>query len=113
MTRLAATVMMTALVSIGWAPPLFAYERGPVCREQSVVDEMTRLIRATEYYSEVDPGLVTEQPTVDPRVVRCQVCVQLAPYDTMRFGEHPVVQCRAHGFDVEIFPAGFVVRDRG
>jgi len=72
-----------------------------------------RLVRERDYYSQVEPQLVTEQPTDDPHVVRCQVCVQLAPYDTMRFGDRPIQQCRPHAFDVEIFPAGFVVHGRG
>ena len=76
-----------------------------------MVDEMTREVRAGDYYAEVDPRLVTEQPTADPRVVRCQVCVQSAPYDTMRFGDRPIAQCVAHGFEVQILPDGFVVRD--
>ncbi len=86
-------------------------ERGPVCREPSVVDEITREVRTRNYYTTVDPRLVTEQPTADPRVVHCNVCVQLAPYDTMRFGERPIERCVPRGFEVRIVPAGFVVRD--
>lgn len=112
MTRLAAAAL-AALILNSSAAPLLARERGPVCREQSVVEEMTRVIRAADYYSEVDPRLVTEQPTGDAHVVRCAVCVQFTPYDTMRFGDRPIEQCRAHGFDVEIFPSGFVVHDLG
>jgi hypothetical protein len=88
-----------------------AGDRGPVCREPTVVDEMTREIRAQNYYAEVDPRLVTEQPTIDQRVVRCQVCVLLAPYDTLRFGDRPMRRCEAHGFEILILSAGFVVRD--
>ncbi len=44
-------------------------------------------------------------------VVRCQVCVQSAPYDMTQFGDRPIRQCLAHGFEVRIVPAGFVVRD--
>jgi hypothetical protein len=76
-----------------------------------VVDEMTREIREQSYYAEIDPRLVTEQPTLDQRLVRCQVCVQTAPYDTMRVGDRPIEQCEAHGFEVLILPLGFVVRD--
>jgi hypothetical protein len=102
---------IAALVSFGLGQPAAALERGPVCREPTVVDEMTREIRAREYYSQVDPALVTEQPTVDPGVVRCQVCVQATPYDITRFGEQPVRRCVAHDFEVRIVQAGFVVRD--
>jgi hypothetical protein len=104
-----------AIIAVLLAPcaaePARAGDRGPVCREPAVVDEMTREIRATTYYAEVDPRLVTEQPTIDSRVVRCQVCVRMAPYDTMRFGDRPIRQCLAHGFEVLILPTGFVVRD--
>ena len=88
-----------------------AGERGPVCREPSVVDEMTREVRDHNYYSRVDPKLVTETPTPDPNLVRCQVCVQFAPYNTTRFGEQPVGRCVEHGFEIQILRSGFVVRD--
>lgn len=112
MTRLAA-VAMAILISAGAAVPLFAGERGAVCRERSAVEKITREIHRRTYYSEVDPSLVTEQPTADPHVVRCQVCVQSAVYDMTRYRDHPIEQCVAHAFDVEIFPTGFVVHDRG
>jgi hypothetical protein len=105
---IAITACMLALVAAGQAK---AFERGPVCRESTVVDEMTREIRSRSYYAEVDPRLVTEQPTTDSRVVRCQVCVQMSPYDTMRFGDRPIQQCQAHGFEILILTRGFVVRD--
>lgn len=111
---LAALVTAAAVVappSINAVRPAVAWERGPVCREPSVVDEMSREIRARNYYTLVDPALVTEQPTVDPNVVRCQVCVQATPYNMTRFAERPIPQCLAHGFEVRILPAGFVVRD--
>jgi hypothetical protein len=91
--------------------PARAGERGPVCREPSVVDEMTREVRSQNYYSIVRPGLVTETPTADPTVVHCQVCVQSAPYDTIRFGDQPIRQCVPHPFEVKILQSGFVVRD--
>jgi len=31
--------------------------------------------------------------TADPRFVRCQVCVLVAPFDTPRFGDRPIAQC--------------------
>lgn len=96
---------------IGAVKPALASERGPVCREPSVVDEITRQVRGRNYYSRIDPDLVTEQPTADPRVVRCQVCVESAPYNTMRFGDHPIERCVESVFAVRILPNGFVVRD--
>jgi hypothetical protein len=99
------------LAPIGVAQPAKARERGPVCREPSVVDEMTRQIRLQDYYTRVNPALVTEAGTAEANVVRCQVCVQAAPYEMTRFGDRPIRQCLAHDFEVRIVPAGFVVRD--
>jgi hypothetical protein len=103
--------IIAVLPALGATQPARAAERGPACREASVVDEMTRQIVAQSYYARVDPRLVTEQPTIDSNVVRCQVCVQLTPYDMARFGDRPIRQCVAHGFEVLILPDGFVVRD--
>ena len=105
MRRLAAILLF---LPIGM--PAHAATPGPVCREPSVVDEITRQVRALHYYSVVRANLITEEPTTDPRVVRCQVCVQLAPYDTLRFGENAVERCVAEDFEVQIVTKGFVVR---
>lgn len=107
--RYGATLIL--LLAVAGTRPVHAAEHGPVCREPSVVDEITREVRTRNYYSSVDPRLVTEQPTADPRVVHCNVCVQLAPYDITRFGDRPIERCVPHGFEVRIVPAGFVVRD--
>jgi hypothetical protein len=109
MRHRAAPLMV--LLPICATGPAIAGERGPVCREPSVVDEMTREIRDHNYYSRVNPRLVTETPTAAANLVRCQVCVQSAPYDTIRFGDQPIRQCLYHGFDVQILSNGFVVRD--
>jgi hypothetical protein len=109
MARWLAAVMVVILFCAGG--PARAGERGPVCRQPSVVDEMTREIRDDNYYSKVNSKLITETPTADPNRVLCQVCVLSAPYDTIRFGDRPIRQCLAHGFEVQILPHGFVVRD--
>ncbi len=105
--------MMTlaGMILVGLMPPKLAYARDPICRTTSVVEEMTREIRAVDYYTNVDSRLVTEQPTADPRIVRCQVCVELAPYDSLRFGDRPIERCIAHNFEVHIVPRGFVVQE--
>ena len=99
------------LLTIGAINPSVAAERRAVCREPTVLDEIACQVRAANYYGSVDPGRVTEQPTADPRVVHCQVCVLSAPYDTTRFGERPIDRCVARGFAVRILTSGFVVRD--
>jgi hypothetical protein len=91
--------------------PALALEPGPVCREPSVVDEMAREIRAKNYYTYVDPRLVTEQQTPAGNVVRCQVCVLATPYNQTTANDQPVRQCEPHGFDVRILPSGFLVTD--
>lgn len=104
--RRAALALLLACSAAGQA---VAAERGPVCREASVVDEISREVRASDYYATVDPALVTEQPTADPLVVHCDVCVALAPYNTVRYGDRPVPRCVARGFSVQIVTRGFVV----
>ena len=103
--------MLAAVAPFAAVQPASAWERGPVCREPTVIDEMTREIRAQNYYTWVDPSLVTEQSTSVANVVLCQVCVLVAPYEMTRFGDRPVRQCLAHEFEVRIVPAGFVVRN--
>jgi hypothetical protein len=104
-----SVVLLPVLLSI--APAAHARDRGPVCREPTVIDEMNREIRARNYYSRIDPALVTEQPTRTANVVQCQVCVEAAPYNMTRFGDNPIRRCIEHAFLVRIVPAGFVVRD--
>jgi hypothetical protein len=109
MRRAAATMLL--LLAICAIRPAAATGRGPVCRESSVVDEMARQVRALNYYGRVDPRLVTEQSTADPRLVRCQVCVLSTPYNTTRTGERRIDQCLPRLFEVRILAHGFVVRD--
>ena len=106
-----SSLKLCLLLALGMPTPLFAIERGPVCREPSVIDEITREVRRLNYYSSIDPKLVTEQGTADPRIVQCQVCVESAPYETLRYGDQPIRQCLPRGFEVRILTGGFVVRD--
>jgi hypothetical protein len=101
---------LSATLLLLMASPALAGGRGPVCREPTVIDEISREVRAENYYARVDPRLVTEQPTTDPRVVRCDVCVLSAPYNTIRFGDRPIASCQAHRFDVMTMINGFVVQ---
>jgi hypothetical protein len=110
MRRSAATLLLLLATTPALISPVLAGERGPVCRLPSVVEEMTRQIRAQNYYARTDPRLITEQPTADPRFVRCDVCVLAAPYDTVRFGDRPIPYCAASAFEILILTNGFVVR---
>jgi hypothetical protein len=109
MRRPAAMVLL--LLAVLAIAPAAATERGPVCREVSVVDEMARQVRLWNYYGRVESRLVTEQSTADPRVVRCQVCVLSSPYDTTVAGQRRIDQCLPRWFEVRIVAHGFVVRD--
>lgn len=103
------SAMTMLLLSIGALQPALGGERGPVCRESSVADEIARQVKEQNYYDFIDPKLITEQPTADPHVVHCQVCVQSAPYDTIRFDNHPIAHCIARDFEIHILTSGFVV----
>jgi hypothetical protein len=100
---------IVVLLSCLAATPGIAADRGSACREPSVVDEKTRESRNRDYYSKVDPKLVTETST--PNIVHCQVCVLSAPYDITHFGDQPIRRCLEHRFEVRILNNGFVVRD--
>jgi len=92
------------------ATPAMAQPQHSICRETAVVAEMTREIRARNYYIKVDPALITEQPTSDPLIVRCQVCVEAAPYNMTQYGEAAIPRCQPRGFEVRALRLGFVVR---
>lgn len=107
MRRWMTPILVLSVVAA--ARPAIAGDPGPICREASVVDEITREVHNRNYYSTVNPELITETPTADPQFVHCQVCVQLAPYNTLRFGDHPVARCVEQGFEIHIMPGGFIV----
>ena len=98
MKRTTATLLLLLVLE-----PAFAGERGLVCREELVVDEISP---GVELYGNVDRRLVTEQPTSDPLVVRCQVCVLSGPDDTIRFGAKSVGRCESRDFEVLILSGG-------
>ena len=103
--------LLMMLLAIPAAAPSRAEQQELVCRQPSVIDEIRREVRDHDYYSKIDPRLVTETPTATPDVVMCQVCVLSAPFNVTRFGEQPIKQCLEHGFEVRILRGGFVVRD--
>jgi hypothetical protein len=115
MGRLGATIGLMALIHGGAllqaTEPAIAGDRGPVCREPSLVDEITPQVRDQDYYGEVDARLVTETTTSQPNTVRCQVCVLSAPYAMTPLGDRPIKQCLRHDFEIRILSGGFVVRD--
>ena len=111
MLRCAAAIATLALAVI--AGPAAATPRGPVCREPSVVDEMTLQIRARDYYAKVNPAWVSEQPGTAPNVVLCRVRALSALYDTPLFGNRPARRYLLRDFEVRILHHGFVVRALG
>lgn len=81
----------------------------PVCRLPAVIDVMARELRSNPYYTRIGPELIGESPTADPKVVRCDVCLNIILYDTGRFGDVPVARCEARIFTVRAVSNGFVV----
>jgi hypothetical protein len=102
-------VMAVALLLAAYPVAVFAHT-GPICREPSVVDEIAREVKSRDYYAKVEARLITEEPTRDANVVRCQVCVLTRPYQMSQFGDNPVPRCRPAEFDVRAVGLGFVVR---
>jgi hypothetical protein len=82
----------------------------PVCRQPTVVDVMTRELRARWYYAWLDPVLIQETPTVDGELFHCGVCVKIGMYATGQVGDPPVARCEPHAFSVQTVRNGFVVR---
>ena len=82
---------------------------GPVCHLPAVLDVMTESLRLNRHYARIDPRSISETPTVDPRVVRCDVCVNFLLYDTVHLGEVPAARCEGQVFAVRILRNGYVV----
>jgi hypothetical protein len=101
---------MLAMVAAVPTQHALAASPGPVCREPTVLDQMSLQLRQRAYYVRVEPDLVWEEPTTARNVIRCGVCVAVALYDTPRYGDQPVAACEAHAFDVQTLLNGFVVR---
>jgi hypothetical protein len=102
-------VIAVALLLAAYPVSVFAHT-GPICREPSVVDEIGRQVKSRDYYAKVEAHLITEEPTREANVVRCQVCVLTRPYLMSQFGDKPVPRCLPAAFDVRAVGLGFVVR---
>lgn len=105
MIRLAALILAIAFSAEARAAP-----PTPVCRVPTVVDVMTRELTTRAYYARLDPALIEEAPTSDPRMMRCGVCVRIVLFDTRQYGDQPVSRCELHTFSVQAVRNGFVVR---
>jgi hypothetical protein len=108
MVRLIALLLVLLLgtpMSEGIAAPA-----GPVCRLSTVVEVMARELGTRATYASLDPAVIEEAPTPDPRVIHCGVCFMTAFYDTARFGEQPLARCEPRLFSVETLRNGYVVR---
>jgi hypothetical protein len=101
--------MVLALLLAAYPVSILAHT-GPICREPSVVDEIARQIKSNDYYAKVEAQLITEEPTREANVVRCQVCVLARPYLMPQFGDKPIPRCLPAEFDVRAVGLGFVVR---
>jgi hypothetical protein len=102
------TLALATLLA-GVAMPAGATPPPPICRVATVVDRMAALLDRNPYYTRLDPRLIVESPTADPRVVRCAVCVAIVLYDIGRLGDYPTARCEARAFTVRALRHGFVV----
>ena len=102
---------MLALSAVLAAVALPASAASPICLVPTVVDRMAAGLTGNPYYTRLDPRLIVESPTADPRVVRCAVCALITLYDTSRLGPGPVARCEPRAFTVRALRNGFVVSD--
>jgi hypothetical protein len=107
MVRLILLLALLLGMSSGRA---IAGQPGPVCRLQTVVDVMARELSTRATYARLDPTVIEEEPTPDPRIVRCGVCFMTAFYNTALYGAQPVTRCEPRTFTVETVRNGYVVR---
>ena len=91
------------------AVPALAASPSSICLAPTVVDRMAAGLTGNPYYTRLDPNLIVESPTADPRVVRCAVCALITLYDTSRLGPGPVARCEPRAFTVRALRNGFVV----
>ncbi|MBV9248245.1 MAG: hypothetical protein JO227_03220, partial [Acetobacteraceae bacterium] len=101
--------IVAAVALTAWAERAEAGGPAPICRADSVLQAVWRIMHSRAAYVEVDPNLVSEEPTAVRNVVRCGICVLLASYDTPVFGPLPVLTCEPHIFTVRSLQIGYVV----
>jgi hypothetical protein len=101
--------IMLVMTIAAAALPVQAAAPTPICRLPTVMDRMAAELHRNPYYSRLDPALIVEMPTADPRVVRCALCLNIIVFDTGRLGDGPVARCEARAFNVRALPNGFVV----
>lgn len=107
MLRVGALTLM--LLTGAWHEAA-AGDGGPVCRRDTVVDEMQRQIRIMDHDARIVRRLVQQTPMPAFDIVRCDVCALDAIYDTPRLGDNAARRCVAHVFEVRTVTRGFIVR---
>lgn len=103
-------MLIVLLVAAMPVTPADAAPPAPVCRLPTVVDAMARALHVNPSYTRIDPAGIGESPTPDPRVVRCNVCINVLFYDTAWFGDVPILRCEPHAFQVRALRHGYVVQ---
>lgn len=98
-------VMLLAQTSGG-----IAGQQRPICIVPSVLDAMSRAIRQRDYYAQIEPRLMVEQPAPPPNTVQCGVSVSTLDYNTYRADGLPLWRCEEYIFSVRALSDGFVVR---
>ncbi len=106
---LGAVSLLLLLLFAGFAPHARAGKPGPICREPSVIDVMTRELRRRDPYVRVERRLIAEYPSVTPDVVLCGVLAQTLRYDASRSDGVPLRYSALHEFRVRAVLDGYVV----
>src|SRR3954467_1408046 len=96
--RIVAGALLLALTYAGLPNRSSAHVPGPVCRSPNVVRVMARELDDRAAYSVLEPSLIAQTPSQDPRIVRCDLCLPITWYDTPRFGDLMLVTCEPHTF---------------
>ncbi len=82
-----------------------------ICHRDELLDSVDRTMAERIAYGQVDRATIIEQPTQDPRVVRCDACLVVFTYDTRVYGARPAMHCQALHFDVQSLTDGYRVLD--
>ena len=109
----AALAAMAALSSVCPAVAAVDEPRAPpsICRREELLDSVDRTMATRVAYGQIDRATILEQPTQDPRVVRCDACYVVFTYNTRVYGSHATVHCETLHFDVQSLEEGLRILD--
>jgi hypothetical protein len=103
-------VLLVPVMLMAQTAAVNAGQQRPICIVPSVLDAMSRAIKQRDYYAQIDPRLMVEQPASVTNTVWCGVSVSTLDYNTYRAGGMPLWRCEQYMFSVRALSDGFVVR---